>query len=83
MKGMGRWHGDGEGAWAAGFSGEGLQVVWRLWGGEGDGGVGQWSGGRLENQRKKPAVGMKLGIEDYSISQATLETIFNDFAGAM
>ncbi|KAG0464675.1 hypothetical protein HPP92_018839 [Vanilla planifolia] len=32
--------------------------------------------GHLENNRKK------LGIEDYSISQATLETIFNDFATA-
>ncbi|KAK8968518.1 ABC transporter A family member 1 [Platanthera guangdongensis] len=33
--------------------------------------------GHLENNR------MKLGIEDYRISQATLETIFNDFASAM
>lgn len=33
--------------------------------------------GHLENNRRK------LGIEDYSISQATLETIFNDFAAAV
>lgn len=33
--------------------------------------------GHLENNRRQ------LGIEDYRISQATLETIFNDFAGAV